>query len=74
MELTEPIPIGSELQVSFSLGPDNAFTFPSKVVRLEPDVEEGKRRRFEAGLRFQRRARSLQPALSRLARQRLAAG
>lgn len=74
VELTEPIPVGSELQVTFSLDPDHAFTFPSKVVRIEPDTTGGKRRRFEAGLRFQRRARSLQPALSRLARQRLAAG
>ncbi|HXI03230.1 MAG TPA: diguanylate cyclase [Candidatus Saccharimonadales bacterium] len=74
IELPEPVPVGSELQVSFSLGHDNAYSFPSTVVRVEEFESEGKRRRYGAGLRFLRRARALQPALTRLARQQLAAG
>jgi len=74
VELPEPVPIGSQVQVTFSLGHDNAYSFPSTVVRLEEFEFEGKRRRFDAGLRFERRARVLQSALNRLARQQLAAG
>ena len=74
MELNEPVPVGCELQVSFSLGSDHAYTLRSTVVRVEPGAANGKRRRYEAGLRFQRRARSLQPELVRLARRQLAAG
>jgi diguanylate cyclase (GGDEF)-like protein len=74
VEIGEEIPLGSELQVSFSLGHDNAYSFPSTVVRVEEFGNGGKRRRFDTGLRFRRRARVLQTALSRLARQQLAAG
>jgi diguanylate cyclase (GGDEF)-like protein len=74
IELSEPVPVGSEIKVSFSLGLAQAYTIPSTVVRLARHAVNGKRRRFEAGLRFQRRARSLKPELTRLARQHAAAG
>lgn len=74
IELSEPVPVGSEIKVSFSLGLAQAYTIPSTVVRLAQPAVNGKRRRFEAGLRFQRRARSLKPELTRLARQHAAAG
>jgi len=74
VELTEPVPVGCEMQVSFSLGSEHAYTLRSTVVRVEPGASNGKRRRYEAGLRFQRRAKSLQPELVRLARRDLAAG
>jgi diguanylate cyclase (GGDEF)-like protein len=80
VEIAEPVPVGSRVQVSFSLGSSDAYSFPSTVVRIEerePGGEAGagrRSRRFEAGLRFQRRARVLQPALDKLARQQLAAG
>jgi diguanylate cyclase (GGDEF)-like protein len=74
VELSEPVPVGSALHVSFSLGVHQAFRLPSTVVRLEAFAANGRRRRFEAGLRFQRRIRSLLPQLARLARQRATAG
>ena len=74
VEISEPVPVGSRLQVSFSLGRDEDFTLPSTVVRIEEKGTNGKRRRFAAGLRFQKRARNLQPRLHRLARRQAAAG
>ena len=74
VELTEPLPVGCELQVSFSLDSEHAYTLRSTVVRVEAGESNGKKRRYEAGLRFQRRAKSLKPELHRLARRQLAAG
>ncbi len=74
LELSRPVPVGREMQVSFSLGVQPAYRFPCTVVRLDEHGSNGGRRRFEAGLRFQRRARILQPQLTRLARRQAAVG
>lgn len=74
VELSAPIPVGREIEVSFSLGLQRAYRLHSRVVRLEKFGANGKRRRFEAGLRFQRRMKQLQPQLHRLARRQAAAG
>ena len=74
VELTEPIPVGRELEVSFSLGLKWAYKLSSRVVRLAEFGVNGRRRKFEAGLRFQRRVKQLQPQLHRLARRQAAAG
>ena len=73
LELREPVPVGSELEVSFSLGVRRDFTLPSTVVRVAEFGSNGKRRRFEAGLRFQKRVKNLETQLHRLARQHAAA-
>ena len=73
LELREPVPVGSELKVSFSLGVRRDFTLPSTVVRVAEFESNGKRRRFEAGLRFQKRVKNLEAQLHRLARQHAAA-
>jgi diguanylate cyclase (GGDEF)-like protein len=74
VELTEPIPVGRELEVTFSLGLRDTYKLSSQVVRLCEFGVNGKRRKFEAGLRFQRRVKQLQPQLHRLARRHAAAG
>lgn len=77
VELNEPLPVGSRLQVSFALDRDDAYSFPSTVVRIEERDGASRRggsRRFDAGLRFQRRARVLQQALTRFTSRQLAAG
>jgi diguanylate cyclase (GGDEF)-like protein len=73
VELSAPVPVGCDLKISFSLGAHQDYTLDSKVVRIEEHGANGRRRRFEAGLQFQRRARDLQPQLHRLARRQQAA-
>jgi len=72
VELSAPIPVGRELEVTFSLGLQRAYHLQSKVVRLEEFTANGRRRRFEAGIRFRKRIKRLQPQLTRLARQQAA--
>jgi len=74
VELTQPIPVGRELEVTFSLSLRDTYRLSSQVVRLAEYGVNGKRRKFEAGLRFQRRVKQLQPRLHRLARRQMAAG
>ncbi|MBI3449547.1 MAG: diguanylate cyclase [Acidobacteria bacterium] len=74
VELGDPIAVGSEMEVSFSLGLKWAYKFSTTVVRVEEFGASGKRRRFALGLRFPRRMKQLQPHLSRLARRQAAAG
>ena len=71
VELTQPIPVGRELEVTFSLSLRDTYRLSSQVVRLAEYGVNGKRRKFEAGLRFQRRVKQLQPRLHRLARRQI---
>jgi len=74
VEVGVAVPVGSELQVSFSLGVQSAYRLPCKVVRLDEYGANGRRRRFELGLRFQKKARIMKTQLSRLSRRAAAAG
>jgi len=64
--------VGGELEVTFSLGLQRAYRLQSKVVRLEEFAANGRRPKFEAGIRFRKRMKRLQPQLTRLARQQAA--
>lgn len=73
IETQGPIRLGQALRISLPVGEDPDLTIDGEVVRLEEKKAGGRRRLFDAGVRFIFGARSLPRELSRFIRESAAA-